>query len=254
MKKINIIFLLIFLFVVSCVPRKDVVYFENISELKDDFKIINNNVPIKVDDRITIRINSQEQSAANPFNKTNFLGNSETNITSNIELVSYQVDEDGTIEMPFLGDVHVSGLSVIELRNKINDLLKPYLPDAIITVRLDNFQISVLGEVRDPGTFTVLDDHITIIKALGLAKDITATGEKRNVLVVRRNGNNIQSGYLDLTDTTSLKSPYYNLQQNDVVYVEPRSARRQAAGYFSNAPTYISLASVITSIIVLLTR
>ena len=239
----------------SCVSRKEVVLFENLDQIESQLVIKENNIVIQPDDRITIRVNAQEQEAANPFNLTNFLGGANSQLNGgNIELVPYQVDNDGFINMPVLGKVRVVGYSILQLSDKIEELINDYLPDATVTVRFDNFQISVLGEVGSPGTFPIEDDHITLPKALGLAKDVTIYGERNNVLVVRRNGDVVEHEYLDLTDANVVDSEFYNLQQNDIVYVEPRSSRRQSSGYFNNAPTYLSIASVITSIIVLLTR
>lgn len=239
----------------SCVARKEVVLFENLDQIESELVIRRNNIVIQPDDRITIRVNAQEQEAANPFNITDYLGGANMSMgVNNVNLIPYQVDDDGNIVMPVLGKVKVGGYTILELSDKIEELLNNYLPDATVTVRLDNFQVSVLGEVRNPGTFPVEDDHIALPKALGLAGDITIYGERNKVLVVRRFGDEIQHGYLNLTDANVVNSKFYNLQQNDIVYVEPRSSRRQASGYLNNAPTYLSMASIITSIIVLLTR
>lgn len=238
----------------SCVARKEVVFFEDLSEIEEDLKVYENNIKVAPDDRITVRVNSLEQEAANPFNRTNFLGSPEGGVNTIIDLIPYQVDKNGMIKMPVLGKVKVSGYTILELSDRIEKMLENYLPNANVTVRIDNFQISVLGEVGNPGTFPIEDDHITLPKALGLAKDITIYGERNNVLVVRRNGDVVEHEYLNLTEANAVNSKFYNLQQNDIVYVEPRSSRRQNSGYLNNASTYLSVASVITSIIVLITR
>ena len=238
----------------SCVSRKQVVLFENLDQIEAQLVNEKNNIVVQPDDRITIRVNAQEQEAANPFNLTDFLGGVGSQLNGNIRLIPYQVDDNGFINMPVLGKVKVGGYNILELSNRIEGLLTNYLPDATVTVRIDNFQISVLGEVGNPGTFPIEDDHITLPKALGLAQDITIYGERNNVLVVRRSDDVVEHAYLDLTDANVVNSEFYNLQQNDIVYVEPRSSRRQSSGYFNNAPTYLSIASVITSIIVLISR
>lgn len=238
----------------ACVSKKDLVYFQNIDSYSKLQGNHNNNIKIKPDDLITIRVNSQEQEAANPFNLTNFLGGAEGNFNSNIELVAYQVSKSGTIDMPVIGEIKVEDYTVLELAEYIENEIDKFLPDATVTVRLQNFQISVLGEVSSPGTFTITDDHITLPKALGLAQDITIYGNRKEILVVRKEAGSTIHKYIDITDANSINSEFYNLKQNDIVYVRPLPARRQSSGYLGNAGTYVSLASLIVSIIVLITN
>jgi polysaccharide export outer membrane protein len=121
-------------------------------------------------------------------------------------------------------------------------------------VRLVNFQISVLGEVNRPGTFDVDDDYFTLPQALGMAGDMSIYGKRDNVLVMREENGRTTHAYLDLGDANIINSPYYYLQQNDVVYIEPNGPQRQSANYNRNASVYISIASVLVSVAVLLTR
>ena len=123
-----------------------------------------------------------------------------------------------------------------------------------MSIRLSNFQVSVLGEVARPGTFAVSDEYMSLPKALGLAGDLTIYGKRDNVLVMREEEDGIKKVYLDLTDNEIVNSPYYYLQQNDVVYVEPNGPQRQSASYNRNASIYISIASVLVSLAVLISR
>lgn len=239
----------------SCVSRKEMVYFQNIEQLGERVdRRQSNNLEIQPDDVLTIRVSAPEQEAAVPFNLTKSMV-SQMNITGNVELETYLVSNEGTIDFPVIGPIEVKGLTNIELADKVKAEIVEYVKDPIVNVRILNFQISVMGEVNSPGTFTIEDDHITLSKALSMAGDLTILGKRNNVLVMGEDDDGKKSyAYLDLTDANVVNSPHYNLRQNDVIYVEPRAARRQSAGSTGIASTYLSLASVVASLIILITR
>lgn len=249
----NVCYLFIVLFTSSCVSRKEIVYFQNKDLLKSENRSSSNNVEIKSDDVLTIRVSAPEQDAALPFNLTKSL-NSQVGMGGNAELESYVVSNNGTIEFPVIGTVEVKGLTTTELSDKIKNSISQYVKDPIVNVRILNFQISVLGEVNNPGTFSIEDDHINLSKALALAGDLTIFGKRNNILIMAEEDGEITYTYLDITNANVVDSPYYNLRQNDVIYVEPISTRRQSAGSTGIASTYLSLASVVASLIILLTR
>lgn len=244
-----------FLFVTSCVPRKDMVYFQNIEQLGERVdRRQGNNLEIQPDDVLTIRVSAPEQEAAVPFNLTKSMA-SQMDIRGNVELETYLVSNEGTIDFPVIGTVEVKGLTNIELANKIKAEIIDYVKDPIVNVRILNFQISVMGEVNNPGTFSIENDHLSLSKALALAGDLTILGKRNNVLVMGEDDDGRKSyAYLDLTDANVVNSPHYNLRQNDVIYVEPRAARRQSAGPTGIASTYLSIISVVASLIILITR
>ena len=170
------------------------------------------------------------------------------------QLQTYLVDSDGNIEFPVLGTVNVTGLNRQQLAAKLKTEITEYVQDPIVNVRIVNFQVSVLGEVARPGTFDIRDEYLSLPKALGFAGDLSIYGRRDNVLVMREdNGKKIHE-YLDLTDPNVINSPFYYLQQNDVVYVEPNGAQMQSASYNRNAGVYISIASVLISLAVLITN
>jgi polysaccharide export outer membrane protein len=170
------------------------------------------------------------------------------------QLQPYLVDSEGFINFPELGRIKVEGMTRIDLAEDLQEQLSKYVDKPIVNVRIVNFQVSVLGEVNRPGTFTVTDEYLTVSKALGLAGDMTIYGKRKNVLVVREEDGSKSHAYLDLTQAEVLNSPYYYLKQNDVVYVEPNRAQRQSSIYNRNASIYISIASVIVSLTVLFAR
>lgn len=237
----------------SCVSRKNMVYFQEVQQLQQGMdRAQQNNLEIKPDDVLTIRVSAAEQQAATPFNLTKTVG--EQGMRGDVELETYLVSDEGTIEFPVLGTIEVEGMTNIELSARIKEMLAEYVDDPIVNVRIMNFHVSVLGEVNRPGRFPIEDDHITLAEALGLAGDLTIHGKRTNILILgQENGVNTYN-YLDLTDADVVKSPYYNLRQNDVVYVEPRASKRQTAGSLGVTATYLSIASVIASLVVLITK
>ncbi|MFD1094248.1 polysaccharide biosynthesis/export family protein [Salegentibacter chungangensis] len=255
-----ILALLCLLFITSCVSRKEVVYFQNLDDMEARLDANKkNSLQIKPNDLLTINVSAPEQAAAMPFNLP-VVGmpqsGTDAGLTVNTrqQLQTYLVDSDGNIEFPVLGTVNVEGLNRQQLSSKLKSHISDYVQDPIVNVRIVNFQVSVLGEVNRPGTFDVKDEYLSLPKALGLAGDMSIYGRRDNVLVMREENGVKTHAYLDLTDAESVNSPYYYLQQNDVVYVEPNGPQRQSASYNRNAGVYISIASVLVSVIVLITK
>lgn len=238
----------------SCVPRKDIVYFQEIEQLKKSVgRNPGNNIEIKPDDVLTIRVSAPEQEAAIPFNLTKSMA-SQNNMRGNVELETYLVSNEGTIVFPVIGSIEVQGLTNVQLADKVKEEISDYVKDPIVNVRILNFQISVLGEVNNPGTFTIEDDHINLSKALAMAGDLTLFGKRDNILILGEKDGETTYSYLDLTKAEVVNSPYYNLRQNDVIYVEPKATRRQTAGSTGLASTYLSIISVVASLIILITK
>jgi len=238
------------------------VYFQNLEELnaKDVSSSIYENLEIKPNDQLSITVSAEEMEAAIPFNLP-FIGNmmgrqtGEIRVNGTPALQNYLVNADGEIQFPVLGLIKVAGLNRKELSKKLQEEISEYIQKPIVMVNISNFQVTVLGEVNQPGTFPVQDEYLSLPKALGMAGDLTIYGKRKNVLVVRESKNGIKEhAYLDLTDADIVNSPFYYLQQNDVVYVEPNGPQLQSASYNRNASVYISIASVLVSLAVLLTR
>lgn len=242
------------LMISSCVSRKEMVYFQDIEQLrKSEISRTGNNLEIRPDDLLTIRVSAPEQEAAIPFNltKTIQLPNA---IRGDVEPETYMVSNKGTVEFPVLGTIEVAGLTTFEVAEKIQKMVTEYVRDPIVNVRILNFQISVLGEVAKPGTFDIEDDQISVTKALAMAGDLTIFGKRDNILVMGETEGEKTYAYLDLTNANVVNSPHYYLRQNDVIYVEPRGVRRQTAGGTGLASTYLSIASVLASLIILITN
>lgn len=252
--KRTILFLLLLLMISSCVSRKEMVYFQDIEQLrKSENKRTGNNLEIRPDDLLTIRVSAPEQEAAIPFNLTKTIQSTNA-IRGDAEPETYMVSNEGTIEFPVLGTIEVEDLTTFEVASKIQIMITEYVKNPIVNVRILNFQISVLGEVAKPGTFDIEDDQISVSKALAMAGDLTIFGKRENILVMGETEGVKTYAYLDLTDANVVNSPHYYLRQDDVIYVEPRGARRQSAGSTGLAYTYLSIVSVLASLIILITK
>ncbi|WP_289062480.1 polysaccharide biosynthesis/export family protein [uncultured Zobellia sp.] len=235
----------------SCATRKEVVYFQNTGDFETLVDKNSFTPKFKVDDLVSIYVSTLDSEASAPFNLLR--GGAEGGIRP--EQVDYLIDKDGEIDFPVIGKVKIAGLSGEEVRVLLRDKLSDYLKDPIINIRLRNFSISVLGEVRRPGTYPVDGERITIMEALGFAGDLTIKGRRENVMVIRDFDGTKVYTRIDLTKKEALSSPVYYLTQNDVVYVEPNNSAIKTSTLDNRASIYVSVASLlITSTVLLITR
>ncbi|RLJ97708.1 polysaccharide biosynthesis/export family protein [Tenacibaculum discolor] len=238
----------------SCASRKDIVYFQkdqvNQSLTNTTYKTI-----FKPDDLLQITISALDMNAVKPFNLPSVTFSTTTDrAVGSPQQLSYLIDNDGYIDFPVLGKIKLAGLSRSEAIGLLKSKLSPdYLKNPTINIKIINFSITVLGDVKMPGRFTIPNERISILEAVGLAGDLNMSGI-RTVKVKREENNQIKSYTLDLRSNNLFNSPAYYLQQNDVVYVEPNKATSQDAAYNKNTGLFISLGSVIISLISILTR
>lgn len=166
----------------------------------------------------------------------------------------YLVNNQGEIDFPVLGRLKISGLTKNECEALIREKLIPYLKETpIVNVRMVNYKISVLGEVKRPGTFTVSNEKVNILEALAMAGDMTVYGMRDNVKLVRENANGervIQT--LNLNDADLIRSPYFYLQQNDILYVSPNKTAARNSDIGNSTTLWISATSILVSIASLL--
>ncbi|TPN89103.1 polysaccharide biosynthesis/export family protein [Aquimarina algicola] len=257
-----LLLLLMYVLVFSCKAPGDVVYFQN-SENLEKIESSNSFTPVfKVDDIVSILVSASDMDAARPFNLMQGSslsaigaegGGGNTN-SGGVE-PTYLIDEEGNIDFPVLGQLKIEGLNRIQVKEMLKEKLKVYINDPIVSVRLKNFKITVLGEVRSPGAYTIPNERITIIEALGLAGDMTIKGKRKNVMVIRENEGVNTYHRLDLTSKSIFDSPVYYLAQNDVLYIEPNESQVRTSKTNSNALGIIlSLVGVAFSVTSLLLR
>ncbi|WP_431108839.1 polysaccharide biosynthesis/export family protein [Winogradskyella poriferorum] len=252
MKTRNFVLQLIAILVfTSCGSRKDIVYFQD--EPIEDGVLVSEPKPIiyKPDDILTINVSALDPDTVKPFNLM-VVSNNDTNLlnaSGRQQFQSYLIDYDGNIDFPVLGKLKVAGLNRTELTAMLVKKISEYANNPIVNVRLSNFTITILGEVRNPGTFTIQDERITVLEALGLADDLTIFGKRKNVLLIREVDGKKKFAKIDLTSVNAVNSPVYYLQQNDVIYVEPNNAKIRASSYNQNNSVLISAIGTLTTII-----
>jgi polysaccharide export outer membrane protein len=236
----------------SCASRKNIVYFQD-EPLEADLSMSTPEQLIyKTDDLLTINVSAFVQETVAPFNLTvasSFNNNNPNNIQGNLQLQTYLVDYNGNIEFPVLGTIKVAGLTRTELTEYLTKRISEYANDPIVNVRLTNFTVTILGEVSRPGTFTIQDERVTLIEALGLASDLTIYGKRQNVRLIREIDGKKKFTEIDLTSINSVNSPVYYLQQNDVIYVEPNKARVRSSAYNQNNGVIISAVGTLATIV-----
>ncbi len=249
----NYLLLLTFVSIVlcSCTSGKEISYLQGIPESFE--QTINESYEIKIqpDDLISIMVNSRDHELAQMFNMPMVSYQMDTKVTGQNMVLGYLVTQEGTIDFPQLGVLHVGGMTRNELTKYIkNELItKGYVTDPVVTVQFKNFQVSVLGEVSKPGTFDISSDRITIFDALSRAGDMTVYGVRDQVKLIREENGKRTISVVDLRGDAILYSPFYYLQQNDVVYVEPNDAKAGQSKINSNRTiaTYASILSVLLS-------
>lgn len=235
----------------SCATKKDIVYFQNASDFETLVDKNSFTPKFKVDDLVSIHVSTLDNQASAPFNL--FRGASEGGIRP--EQVDYLIDQAGEIDFPVIGKIKIAGLSSEEVRVLLRERLSDYLKDPIINIRLQNYTVTVLGEVNKPGTYPIAGERVTILKALGFAGDLTIKGKRENVMVIRDLDGTKVYTRIDLTSKAALSSPVYYLTQNDVVYVEPNNSAIKTSSLDNRASILVSIASVlITSSVILITR
>lgn len=229
--RINYLICLAVFILSSCAPNRNLVYFSDLGDKKEySEKIANLNEPkIQPDDLLSILVTSLSPEANALFNRGAMPGIGGKNTSSqgaayaqgNNFNESYLVDKNGIIDFPVLGKVTVGGLTLNQAKEMLTQRLQQYLKDPIIYVRLLNFKVTVIGEVNNPSTFTIPSEKINVLEALGLAGDMTPFGRRETVLIYREEAGTRTMARINLNSREVISSPYFYLQQNDVVYVEP---------------------------------
>lgn len=204
---------------------------------------------IAPDDQLSIIVSGTEPNAVAAFNMplASYLAPGETNVTSTPVLHTYLVNSRGEIDFPVLGKLQVANMTRSELTDMLTEKISAYVKSPIVTIQIRNFKVSVLGEVNKPGIVNVPNERLSVLDALGMAGDLTIYGNRANVLLIRDNNGRKEYHRFDLTSAEILASPYYYLQQNDVLYIEPNKARKGNAKYSQSGQFNVSLASTIIS-------
>jgi polysaccharide export outer membrane protein len=238
---------LFFLFT-SCYTKKDVVYFQNAKNFEtivdtDTFK-----AKLKIGDILSINVSTLDLNVTKPYNLVE--------AGANAQLIDYLIDAEGNIDYPVLGKIKLVGLSIEEakalFKKKFED--GQLLKDPVVMIRIKNYRVAILGEVRNPGVYPISSERISILEAIAMAGDLRFTGRRKDVLVVRDFNGSKTYTQIDLTNKEVFNSPVYYLTQNDVVYVQPNNAAISSASGDARIGILTSLATLVLGFAVFFVR
>lgn len=235
LRTLNFLFIvaLTMLLSMSCTSTKKTVYFYNVQDTTFVQRGLETETPIQENDILGITISSLNAEASAIFNQPNTNNVRSTTVTgTNTEPGGYLVNSDGTIQLPVLGSIKAAGMTKKELKDNITNMIlsKKLLVDPLVEIRFLNYEVTVIGEVAKPTVITVPSEKISLLKAIGLAGDLTIYGKRDNVLLIREENGKKKTRHINLNSSNFFNSPYYYLQPNDVVYVSPNKAKVASAG------------------------
>lgn len=243
----------------SCANSEKVAYFQNANEINLTESKGLYDAHIRPKDILTITVSTTDPLAAKPFNLVvmnplNSSGNINSGNTGSLQ--TYLVDNEGMINFPILGKIKVGGLSKTDCESMITRMIKPYMAESenpIVTVKMASYKVTVIGEVQHPGTFPVAQEKINVLEAIAQAGDLSIYGKRDNIMLIREKDNGEKEIHkLDLTDADLFNSPYYYLQQNDVIYVEPNRVKAKNSSIGQSTTIWLSFIGIVTSVASLL--
>ena len=241
------------LFIQSCATKKDILYYQDI---KTDSQENISYLPTKlqVNDILFIKVAALIQESADPFNiQVSALGN--INIET-YKIQGYLVSQKGTITFPILGEINVAGKTTEEVQDLISKMLKDngYIKDPTVSVRVINSKVTVIGEVKVPGTYSFEEQNISLNQAIGFAGDLTINGVRKDVLLIREINGTRTYVHLDLTSSKWFDSPYYYVKQNDIIIVNPNGPKVLQSGYVTNVVNILGILSFGITVVLLLKK
>lgn len=246
-------FLIFSLLLTSCVSTKNVTYFQNKDQIDASLSKNLYDAKIMPKDILQIQVFSMTPEASDPFNllKSNYTSSS-TSSTNQNSVYNYLVSNDGTIVMPIIGTVKVGGLGKNEAEELIKGKIQPYLAESenvVVHVRMMNYKYAILGGVRSPGLYTTQNEKVSILEAIAQAGDLTTFAYRDRIFLIRENDEGQKEYHqLNINDANIVSSPYFYLQQNDVIYVEPRKIEARNSFISANTSIWFSLTSSLMSI------
>lgn len=235
--KINLYvwYFLIPAFLFSCTPQKRLTYFQDRGENLDSIPIDTSyNAVISPNDILSIYVSSVSEEASKFFN---FSAIPDASNQAN----GYVVDYYGNIQLPLVGNVHVGGLTTAQARDQVILKLSKYLVNPTVKLNIQNFRVTILGEVAKPGVYPVLNEKITLTEALALAGDITTFGLRENILIIREIAGRKEFGSVNITSRKFFSSAYYNLRTNDIIYVEAAPRKKLFTENFTRVLSWVTV-------------
>lgn len=254
MKRFILFFFSLLLF--SCSSKKDVIYYQDIDNKEfSSLESINSHPRIQINDILNISTAALNPESVLPFSfNTGESSSVQPRQVELLKLTGYLVNSDGEINFPQLGKIKVEGKTTQEIQSLLEDKLSLYIKNPTVNVRILNFKFTIQGEIRQPGTYEIIEENMTLPQALGLAGDLTINGRRDNIMIYRQEGGQREVKRIDLTQSDWMNSDYFFIKPNDIIYVEPNNPKVKSAGFVGNVGTLLSVVSIIFSAVLLLAR
>lgn len=258
-----LILLLVALATVSCRTRNDINYLQDVDKAATETALRMENNTLQPGDQLIINIMAKDLDVVKPFNQNYSSGQILQNpqLTGNVSPAipttsgpTYIIDQNGEIDFPVLGKLTTKGITIDQFKQSLHNKIVSYIKEPTVSVKLNNFRVSVMGEVTRPGEYIVADGQTNLMKALALAGDLTIYGKRDDILLVRTVDGKIEKARIDLLRSDFINSPYYNLKQGDVIYVSANKTKEKSSRLDPNMPIYISVASIVVTILALVIK
>lgn len=264
-KKIFVPLIVVLLALTSCKTNtkpSELNYMQNVEQIATATSLQSSVSTIQKGDQLVIFVTAKDMQVVKPFNQNYSSGetaqysvpNGNNPVQGQIQgapAPTYLVDSEGMIDFPILGKLSTNGKSVVEFKDELRDLLKKYVVNPSVTLRIANYKVTVLGEVSKPGQYAIPDGQATLLNALGLAGDLTMYGRRNDILLVRNENGQLTKERINLMDVNFVNSPYYQLKQGDVIYVSANQTKDKTSRLDPNMPIYISVAGIVVTILAL---
>ena len=237
----------------GCVSHNELVNFKDVDLPLGRAERIANSLDLRIqpNDLLRIQVESISEEASAPFNQMGGSQNVAQMSGQNLQLFTgYLVDQDGYIDLPIIGRIEAKGQTIESLQFLIRGKLKTYLKSPVVNVRFLNFKVTLLGEVNQPGVLTLPNSRVTLLEAIGAAGDMTDYADRTNIMIVREQNGTRSYQRIDLQSDEVFSSPYYYLQQNDLIYIEPIKAR--TATVADRGQRIVSYGTALISVIALI--
>lgn len=261
-KSFIIIFSFVLFFLSSCTSKKKLDYLQNIESVALEASMKNAKSTIQPNDQLVIMVTAKDMDVVKPFNQNFSSGqilqysSASNNLPTQNQVSTsgptYMVDSQGNIEFPVIGKINTENKTTEELRDILKKEISKYVLNPQISVKNTNYKITVLGEVNRPGTYNIPEAQTTVLEVLGLAGDLTIYGNREDILVLRNIDGTMTKERIDLTKADFINSPFFYLKQNDVIIVSPNETKQKSARLDPNAGIYISVASIVVTILALI--
>lgn len=249
----KLLLLIVVMSIASCASRKDLVYLQNADSMKELESFYSFEPTLKVDDLLSIIVSAETPEVTIPFNLPQIQGNYQINNNQN-GIKTYLIDAEGFIDFPVIGSIQLAGLTRAKAVEKLQDAVAIYIINPSINLRILNYKISIIGEVKNPGSYKLESERITLLEALSMAGDLTIYGRRDNILVIREIEGKKAFHRVDITSADFINSSFYYLTQNDQIVVEANKTRMNASAVGPNITVLISAMTLLLSLYVIITK